>query len=322
VTTRYALRAGEHLAVSASAIRRDSDGFFLVLSGESPPNEQRGTVAIVNVRGALQQFASPFGDSYEAICGRVAEAMSADPAPSVVMLRIASPGGLVAGLNECVLKLQRMSRESKIEIVAQVDELAASAAYALCCAATRVLAPPSAIVGSVGVISTMISMAARDAQDGIEFRLITSGKRKADGHLHVPITDDAVRAETARNGQLAAQFFSLASKARGVPAAKLEGLQAAIYLGRDAKRVGLVDEVVGFEDAVLGLDRSEIGGPDRAATGHGNVTDRSARKKSVDTHGTSGSDLAHNASCLTKVCHVPRPRSADQAHPGRDRVRG
>lgn len=282
MTTRYALRTGEHLAVSADAIRRDADGFFLVTGGEPPANETRGTVAIVNIRGSLQQFRSEYGDSYEAICARTGEAMAQDPKPSVVAHRISSPGGVVAGLNECVLRLQRMSNESGIEIVSIVDELAASAAYALCCAARRVLAPPSAIVGSVGVISTMVSVAARDEQEGYDFRIITSGRRKADGHLHVQISDDAVRAETRRNDELAAQFFALAGKARRMKPAKLEGLQAAIYLGREALRVGLIDEVVGFEDAILGLDRSEISGSPKPAANEGNVTDRRAREPAAD----------------------------------------
>jgi len=223
--------------------------------------------------------------------------------------RISSPGGVVAGLNECVLRLQRMSKESGIEIVAAVDELAASAAYALCCAARRVVAPPSAVIGSVGVISTMVSLAARDEKEGVEFRIITSGKRKADGHLHMPISEDAVRAETARNTQLAQQFFELASKARRVPAKKLESLQAAIYLGREAVKVGLVDEVVGFEDAVLGLDRTEVSGPARPAPNEGNITDRRARNKRLDRPEGAGSDLTHVVHLLTKGSESCRSHS-------------
>jgi ClpP class serine protease len=279
---RYALRAGEYLAISADAIRRDADGLFLVTDGEPPANEAHGSVGIVNVRGALLQFCSPFGDSYEAIEQRVREAMAADPKPTTVMLRISSPGGLVAGLNECALRLQRVAKAEGIPLVAYVDELAASAAYALCCACSQVLGPASSIVGSVGVISTMISVAAHDADQGIEYRIITSGKRKADGHLHAPISEDAVRSETARNAQLAAQFFALASRARGVPAKKLESLQAAIYLGRDAVRVGLLDEVIGLDDALMGLDRSEIGGPPKAAANTGNITDRRAKEPRAD----------------------------------------
>ena len=156
---RYALRTGEALAISADAIHRDADGFFLLLGGSAPENETRGSVTIVNIRGALQQFEGPGGDSYESIVKRVGSAFESDPKPSAVVLRISSPGGVVAGLNECVKKLQRMSKGAKIPLIAYADELAASAAYAMCCACSEILLPPSGIVGSIGVISTMISVA-------------------------------------------------------------------------------------------------------------------------------------------------------------------
>ena len=85
---RYALRTGEFLAISWNAIRRDGDGFFLALSGDPiPPNDTRGSVTLVSIRGALQQYCSPDGDSYEGITDRVAQAFTSDPKPSAVVLR-------------------------------------------------------------------------------------------------------------------------------------------------------------------------------------------------------------------------------------------
>ena len=275
---RYALRTGEFLAVSSDAIRRDSDGFFLLLSGEAPANETRGSVILVNIRGALQQFCSPEGDSYEGIVDRVAHAFTSDPKPSSVVLRISSPGGVVAGLNETVFKLKRMSKEAGIPLIAYVDELAASAAYALCCACSEVLSPPSGVCGSIGVISTMVSVAEHDKMEGIAYRIITSGKRKADGHLHMPISDDAVKAETSRNAELADQFYALASKARGLSPEKLAGLEANIFLGKQAKRVGLVDDVLSLDDMMLGLDKSEVKTESDVAPNEGNITDRRAKE--------------------------------------------
>jgi ClpP class serine protease len=146
---------------------------------------------------------------------------------------------------------------------------------ALCCACSRILAPPSGVVGSIGTISTMVSQAGADKQMGLDFRIITSGKRKADGHPHQPITDDAVKAETARNAQLAAQFFALAGKARKIAPAKLESLEASIYLAKDAARLGLIDEVISLDEAIYGLDKSETP-PPAPAPNTGNVTDRRA----------------------------------------------
>ena len=279
--SRYPLRRGEPLAISADSIRRDADGFFILLGGDPPANETRGSVTIVNIRGALQQFEGPGGDSYEAIVNRVKAAFEADPKPSAVVLRICSPGGLVAGLNESVKKLQRMSKECAVPLIAYVDELAASAAYALCCACSEVLAPPSGIAGSVGVISTMISVAKADEKAGIEFRIITSGKRKADGHLHMAISDDAVKAETDRNNEMAQQFFALASKARDVPAARLQALQAGIFMGKRAKAVGLIDDVMGLDEALYGLDQSEVKTREDVGPNNGNITDRRAKNVPV-----------------------------------------
>ena len=275
---RYALRAGEYLAIDPSVVRHDEAGFFLMLGDATPENETHGTVCVVNVRGALVHFDAGGGDSYEAIINRTKAGLEADPKPSAVLFRIDSPGGVVAGLNECVMKLQRMSKESGVPFVAYIDEMAASAAYALTCACVESLAPPSAVVGSIGCISTMATQVSKDAKDGLEFRLITSGKRKADGHPHQAITDDAVKAETARNAELASQFFALAGKARGIAPAKLESLEAAIYLGKEAKRVGLIDDVMSFDDALYGLDKSETPPPPNPKSGEGNVTDRRAKE--------------------------------------------
>jgi ClpP class serine protease len=300
---RHGLRAGEYLAIDPSVVRHDEAGFFILLGPPSPENETHGSVCIVHVRGALVHFKEGGGDSYESILERVKAGLEADPKPSAVLFRIESPGGVVAGLNECVLKLRRMSEDSGIPFVAYVDEMAASAAYALSCSCEEILAPPSAVIGSIGCISTMVSQVKQDAKEGLEFRLIISGKRKADGHPHAELTSDAVKAETARNAELAAQFFALAGKARGISPKKLQSLEAAIYLGEDAKRVGLIDDVMSFDDVILGLDTAETPAPN-AAPNEGNVTDRRAREqealdKSRETGPSSVADVAQTGTTGT-----------------------
>src|SRR5258708_18759351 len=69
--------------------------------------------------------------------------------------------------------------------------------------------------------------------------------------------------------------------------ARFASLEAAIYLGKDAKRAGLIDDVMSYDDAILGLDVSETVPPPAPAPNEGNVTDRRAKEKaSVDTVGT------------------------------------
>jgi capsid assembly protease len=286
---RLALKLGEVYAIKPSAIERDADGFFIVTGDDPTPNTEHGSVVVVHIRGALSQFDGEGGDSYESIVQRVEEAI--EKKPTAVVLCISSPGGLVAGLNECVFKLQRMRIASGIPLIAQVNELAASAAFALCCACDRRFAPPSAIVGSVGCISTIVSQLARDKAEGIEFRIITSGSRKSDGHPHVEISDAAVKAETLRNAQLAEQFFELAGKALRLPPRRLKGYQAAIFLGDAARQAGLINAVRSLDETIAGLDRSDVAAP-TPAPNSGNVTDR--RAKEVDTPVPAGTSLAQN----------------------------
>src|ERR1019366_943680 len=149
-----------------------------------------------------------------------------------------------------------------IPLVAFIDETAAPAGHGLCSGCEEILAPPPAIIGSAGVASTIASQARHDAEDGIDFVLITSGARKADGNPHALIEDDAIAAERGRIEELAAQFFILASDARGISTKKIAALEAGIFLGKttkidDARDVGLVDEIISFDAAMALLDTGE-----------------------------------------------------------------
>jgi ClpP class serine protease len=287
----------EMLAIDSATIRARPEGFFWLWSPPARQTERNGSVAVVHVRGPLEHHDDGWGDSYDAICKRVEKALQGQDVvdswtreqswrsspqppecpdatpPSSVVLCIDSPGGVVAGLNETVAKLAKTARAAGIPLVAYVDEMAASAAYALACSCSEIVCPRSAILGSVGVISTMVDQTAADAEAGLRFVTITSGDRKADGHPHVPIEDEAIAAERSRVMQLAGQFWEIVAKSRGLSLEKIEGFQAAIFLGREAKKAGLADRVQGW-DALLkrlnGLDNPE--GTSSASDGTNNVS--------------------------------------------------
>jgi hypothetical protein len=80
--------------------------------------------------------------------------------------------------------------------------------------------------------------------------------------------------EQARVDKLAAGFFKIASKARKLPVAAVEAFQAAIFLGPDAERRKLVDEVCSLEDAILALQPASA--PGEGPSADGNETDRRA----------------------------------------------
>lgn len=240
----------------ALAVRADAD--LLSLCCEvAPPNEDIGDgMHVVYVRGPLEHHACGYADSYEALRARFGAALEAKP--KIVLLRIDSPGGAVSGLNETVRDMFTAAQNNGVRVITYVDELAASAAYALACVAEEIYVPPSGIAGSVGVISTMCDQTAADEMAGLRYVTITSGARKADGHVHVSISDEAIAAEEQRVGELAEQFFALVEKARGIDA---RPLQANIYLAADAVSVGLADGVMGWHELTHALREQLRGGP-------------------------------------------------------------
>lgn len=274
---KRAIKHGEALAIDPSAVRAGPEAFFWLWSSPCPMNERVGDakrVAVVHVRGPLDHHDEGWGDNYDAIKARVGAALSGadvredlerrkrwgdaeegetadDSPPSAVVLRLDSPGGVVSGLNETVKSLRQMGADAGIPLVAYVDEMATSAAYALACACDEVYLPASGIAGSIGVISTMADQTEADKRMGFRVVTITSGARKSDGHPHVAISDDAIEAEQGRVDKLARQFYRLVEGARaGLSTAKIQGYEAGIFLGSEAVEAGLADGVMAWDEVV------------------------------------------------------------------------
>lgn len=232
---------GEVLAI-------DPKAFFLFFSMGNRETELTDEgVAIVNIQGPLEHKSCWFFDSYEAILSRMTEACEDEDVRAIVM-KIDSPGGDVAGLYECVAAIQRLRKTHGKPIYAYADELAASAAYALACAADEVFMPEAAGVGSIGVISVMGEQVQRDKKDGFRFEVITSGERKADGNPHIPISEGARKRVERRVDTCADMFFRLVAKSRRLKVREVEGYQADVFYGADAVENRLADGLSSWPD--------------------------------------------------------------------------
>lgn len=251
---KRSVKFGEMWALDPREIRADDDSIFILFSPEAPENEYVDGVACVHVRGPLDHHAG-FGDNYDAIRRRAKEAFACEDVHTVVF-KLDSPGGAVSGLIDTVRAIRGMSEASDKRSIAYVDERAFSAAYALACSCDEIVLPESGLTGSIGVISTMADQVERDREQGFNFVTITSGARKADGHIHVPITEEAVRVEQERVDELARQFFALVSEARGLSMRRIQSFQAGLFLGRQAVDDGVADRVSTFDQLLDELSSS------------------------------------------------------------------
>lgn len=218
-------------------------GFFD--EAPEPENEETGAAIVVNVRGPLAHHAGGWCDSYDAIRQRVAEACAGRA--SVVVLRIDSPGGEASGCLDTARALRAMVSGAGKRLVAYVDGSACSAAYALACAAERIVASPSAAVGSIGMIASRVDATAADERWGLKWALVSSGARKADGNEHTAMSELELAALQETVDFLARQFFELVAEARGTSVDAVSALEAGVFRGAAMVERGLVDELASFD---------------------------------------------------------------------------
>jgi signal peptide peptidase SppA len=213
-------------------------------------SDAQGNVAVVSIRGPLNHHAGWF-DSYDEILQRVQEALESSAA--AVVMKFDSPGGDVSGMVETARSLRAKSLAAKKPLIAYVDEQAGSAAYALACAAERIVVPSTGFVGSIGIINMRVDASAAAKQGGVGFYAITSGARKADGHPQIPMTEAELLSTQSMVDSIANTFFELVEELRGVPAEDSRALQARIFHGAAAVKAGLADEVMSFEELLASI---------------------------------------------------------------------
>lgn len=199
-------------------------------------------VAFVKVCGPLS-YAHPIAPTYSGVLERVREALASDA--HTVVLHLDSPGGDVAGALDAGRAIRALASASDKRLIGYTDSKACSSAYALISGCPEVSVSSTGTLGSVGVICTLASLAAAEKAAGMKFALVTSGKRKADGNPHAPLTEEVIAAAQVGVDVMADEFFRLVKEHRGIDAQPLE---AGTFVGFEAVTKGLADKVESYQE--------------------------------------------------------------------------
>lgn len=261
-------------------------------------------VAVVSVDGPLMQRGGWFWDGHDSVAER-AKAAVADPKARAVVLKLNSPGGIAAGCFEAARTIRAAAQRAGKPLVAYADEMACSAAYALACVCDRVFLPPSGEVGSVGVLSAVVSMKRGLEADGVDAVVIRSGPRKALGHPLDPMSDAAVAAEQATVDALAAQFYALVAESRRMTADAVAALEGDTRMGAAAVAAGLADAVMTFDEAIRAASTTPVT-PAPITKGNNTMSDKLSAAVLALT-GTTDDDTALGKLTAWKEAHARLP---------------
>jgi protease-4 len=177
---------------------------------------------------------------------------SQDDSIKAVVLRINTPGGTVTASDIMYHEVKSFKASRKIPIVASIMDLGTSGGYYVASAADAVLAHPSSVTGSIGVIMLTINAHGLMEKIGLEATAVTSGPRKDMGSPFRVMTPE----ERAIFQGLIDSFYQrfLAVVQEGRPHLSMDRLKqladGRVYAGEQAKAVGLVDEIGYLDDAI------------------------------------------------------------------------
>lgn len=181
-----------------------------------------------------------------------------DKAVRAIVLRVDSPGGSSIA-SDVIWRALMLAREEKPLIVSMGD-LAASGGYYIAMPGHVIVAQPGTLTGSIGIYTGKMAVGGTLAKLGVGVESVSEG-RLADMNSPVrPFTRD----ERARiEEQVQAfydQFVAKVAESRKSTPEKIDAVaQGRVWTGRQAKGIGLVDELGGLERAVsIAKDRAKI----------------------------------------------------------------
>jgi len=177
---------------------------------------------------------------------------SQDENVRAVVLRINTPGGTVTASDIIHHELKTFKTSRKIPVVASIMDVGASGGYYIAAAADTVLAHPSSVTGSIGVIMLTVNARGLLEKVGIEATAVTSGPRKDMGSPFRTMTSEERAIFQGLIDSFYERFLSVVQEGR--PHLQMDQIKkladGRIYTGDQAKTAGLVDEVGYLEDAI------------------------------------------------------------------------
>ncbi len=167
-----------------------------------------------------------------------------------IVLRINSPGGGIAAVQEIYEEVKE-TRDSGKPVVVSMASVAASGGYYVALGADTIMANPGTTTGSIGVIAEIPNVKGLFEKIGVKFEVIKSGKFKDTGSPHRALTEEEKKYLKRWVDDAFGQFKAVVAQERHLTADQLDRYSdGRIFTGRQAVEFGLIDLLGTYEDAI------------------------------------------------------------------------
>jgi protease IV len=218
------------------------------------PSVGLANVALIPVRGVIASTSdSPVGNSTSS-SDDIVRAIRRARKDNVkaILMPINSPGGSAAASQEIYTELMRTRKETAIQIVASMGDVAASGGYYVASAAHHIVANPSTLTGSIGVIIQSTQVSGLLNTIGVRPVTFKSGTYK---DILSPFRDPTEGERDLVEGMIQdtyQQFLdAIVTGRRNLPLTTLKPLaDGRIFTGAQALKAGLIDSLGNYSDAL------------------------------------------------------------------------
>ena len=217
--------------------------------------KEKGKVLVIPIRGIIsdaprRQFITTWPSMVQEIVSQLRKAED-DPEVKAVLLKIDSPGGSVIASDLIYNEIMAFKQRKKAKVVAAMMGVAASGGYYIALPADFILAHPTTVTGSVGVLFLNPNVSGLMEKIGVDVNVSKTGENKDMGSPFRQATEEEQGIIQDIVDRLGAQFLDHIAEHRKLGPNRLKEISSArIYLADDALKLGMVDSIGYLDEAV------------------------------------------------------------------------
>ena len=217
--------------------------------------EAKGKVLVIHIRGLIsdaprRQFVTTRPSMVQEVVSQLRKAEK-DSDIKALLLKINSPGGSATATDILYNEIVAFKTKTQAKVVVAMMDVAASGGYYLSLPADHILAHPTSVTGSVGVLFVRPDVSGLMDKIGVAVEVSKTGQNKDMGSPFRQATVEENRIIENLIDQLGKRFLDRIAEHRKIDAQRIEKISSArIYLADDALKLGMVDQVGYVGDAV------------------------------------------------------------------------
>ena len=207
-------------------------------------------IAVIYAQGSIVSGEGGAGQIGGDSLARQLRELRTDKEVKAVVLRVNSPGGSALASDIIQREVRLLHKEKPVVI--SMGDVAASGGYWISTYSNKIFAQANTITGSIGVIGINFNYQKLANKNGITWDVVKTSKLADGNTIARPRTPQELAISQQIVDDIYDDFLNKVSESRKLPKQKVaEIAQGRVWSGTDAKKIGLVDDIGGLNDAIV-----------------------------------------------------------------------